>query len=169
MRKLLFLLALLSVLLSCSHKKTLTEQLTVAFSNHLSRIGPDATLDSVHILWSVPVTEKLGRVIDDTLYVREYNRIRTQLAGARQKNDRDSIAFYNYEIKVMEHEIDSISTAIGQGDTTRHYGSLICAAYSLEKQGHTANDSTLLYLDSAGVLRYTWYMDSSIARTTRSN
>lgn len=169
MRKWPLILSLSGVLSSCNRPtSTLTEQLTVAFSHHLSRIDPGVRLDSVHLLWSVPVTERLGRVIDDTVYVREYHRIRSQMAGALQRNDRDSIAFYRYEIAVLEREIDSISKAIGQGDTTRRYGSLLSAAYYLEKEGHTLNDSTLLYIDTSGVLRYTGYMDSSIARTIRS-
>jgi len=158
---------LAGVLIACTQKKPLTTQLTTAFGNHLARIDSTITLDSVKIIWSTPVNERLGRVIDDTVYVREYNRIKWQLAGAAAKNDRDSMAFYRYEIRVMEHEIDSIGKAIGQGDTTRSYGSLVACAYYLKRNEKAIKDSTLLYIDSAGALRYTGYMDSSIARTAR--
>jgi hypothetical protein len=106
-------------ILSC-REKTLNEQLTAAFSNHLNRLDPDASLDSVHIIWSVPVNEKLARVIDDTVYVREYNRIKRQLAKARMMNKK------------------------------------------------AIRDSTMLYLDSVYVLRYTQFMDSSMARAMRA-
>ena len=166
MRKFI-LLTSLCILQSCRHK-TFNEQLTVAFSNHLKDLDPDASLDSVRILWRTPVNQRLGRIIDDTVYVREYHRIRMQLASAESKGDRDSVAFYRYEIAVLEHGIDSVSKSIGQGDTIRQYGSLIACAYFLKKNNKTISDSTLIYLDSAHVLRYTAYMDSSIARTTRS-
>ena len=160
-------LTLVAGLPSCSHRKTQTEQLTDILSDHLTRIGPGVTLDSVHILWRVPVTERLGSIINDTVYMREYNRIRAQMAGARLRNDKDSMEFYSDEIAIMKREIDSISKAIGQGDTTHSYGSLMSIDYFLRKAGGTASDSTLVYIDSAGVLRFTDYMDSSLARTTR--
>ncbi|HVU94360.1 MAG TPA: hypothetical protein VHE34_04015 [Puia sp.] len=167
MRKCLPLAILAGALIACTPKKPLTAQLTTAFTNHLARIDSTITLDSVRIIWNVPVNERLARIIDDTVYVREYNRVKAQLAGAAAKNDRDSMAFYRYEIRVMEHEIDSISKAIGKGDTTHSYGSLVACAYYLKNKDRAIKDSTLLYIDSAGVMRYTGFMDSSIARTTR--
>lgn len=167
MRKCLPLAILAGALIACTPKKNLTAQLTEAFGNHLSRIDSSITLDSVKIIWSTPVNERLTRIIDDTVYVREYNRIKAQLAGAAARNDRDSMAFYRYEIRVMEHEIDSIAKAIGEGDTTLSHGSLVACAYFLKSHDKAIKDSTLLYIDSAGVMRYTGFMDSSIARTTR--
>jgi hypothetical protein len=169
MRKWPLLPALALCALACSHRKTLTQQLKEAFSSHLTKIAPEAGVDSIRILWSTPVNERLSRVIDDTVYIREYNRIKGQLQSALQKNDRDSMAFYRYEIAVMEREIDSITKSIGEGDTTRNFGSLLSCAYFLRKDDRHFADSTLLYLDSAHVLRYTGYMDSSIARTLRQH
>jgi hypothetical protein len=165
MRKLLIPAVALILSFSCTHKKTLPEQLAAAFSNRLTGLDPKATLDSVHILWSTPINERLGRIVDDSVYVREYNRITWQLAAARQNHLRDSAAFYRYEIHVMEREIDSISKVIPLGDTTHSAGVLIGCAYFLRKNGVVVADSTLLYLDTAQVLRYTWYMDESMART----
>lgn len=156
-------------LASCTTKMPLDEQLKTAFSNHLHRLAPTAALDSIHVLWSTPVNERLARIIDDTVYVREYNRIKWQLANARAKNDRDSLAFYRYEIRVMEREIDSISKAIPQGDTTHQYGDLIACSYFLRKDGRAFSDSTLIYLDSAHALRYTAFLDSSLARSMTSH
>src|SRR5580693_8963225 len=108
MKKPLLLSCILSLVLSCQHK-TFNDQLTDAFTNHLKDLDPDAVLDSVHILWRTPVNQKLARIIDDTIYVREYYRIRMELAGAQARNDKDSVAFCRYEISVLEHNIDSIS------------------------------------------------------------
>ena len=167
MRKLPLLLALALLLASCQQKKTLKEQLTTAFTNHLSTLQPNATLDSIRVIWNTPATERLGRIIDDSVYVREYNRIKDQLASATSKNDKDSMEFYRYEIAVLERGIDSVSKSIALGDTTRRYGSLLACAYYLTIDGKHLADSTLLFIDSTHVLRYTWVMDSSIAKTAR--
>jgi hypothetical protein len=168
MRKILLLLACSWVVVSC-HQPTLNEQLTAAFQNHLGRLDPEATLDSVHIIWNVSANERLARIIDDSIYVREYHRIRRQLANAEAINDRDSIAFYHYEIGVLEHGIDSVSESINRGDTTRSHGTLLNCSYFLTKAKRRIMDSTMLFIDSANVLRYTNFMDSSIARAMRAS
>src|SRR5215467_8209530 len=100
------------------HKQTLVEQLNKTFSNHLKQIDSSASLDSTHILWNVAVTQRLGRIFDDSIYVHEFNRVKSQLASARQKNNPDSIQFYQYEIDYMEKQIDSVTKAISEGDTS---------------------------------------------------
>ncbi|HLI92580.1 MAG TPA: hypothetical protein VKU83_03185 [Puia sp.] len=152
---------------ACTHKRTLTEQLTSTLSSHLRRLDPVAVVDSVHILWTVPVNERFGRVVDDTVYIREYSRLKTELAGAQQRNEKDSIAFLHYEIAVMEKEIDSISKAVAKGDTTDRFGTLIGCAYYLRSADRTRPDSTMLFVDSTNTLRFTEFLDSSLARTIR--
>jgi len=151
--------------LSCKHKSTLPEQLKITFSNHLRQLDSLATLDSVRIIWNTLVTERLGRIVDDSVYVREYSRLKTQLSNALQKNDRDTINFYRYEINVMEKEIDSITRSIPSGDTTKSYGHLLNCAYIINKSGKTLIDSTLIFVDSTSTLRFTEYLDSSLRRT----
>jgi hypothetical protein len=53
-----------------------------------------AMLDSLHVRWNIPVTQKMGRIYDDSIYVREYSRVKSQLAGALSLGDKDSIEFY---------------------------------------------------------------------------
>jgi len=168
MRK-LFLAILTLLVISCKqHRQSLAEQLTVTFSNHLKQIDSATELDSVHILWKVMVTERLGRIIDDSTYVREFTRIKAQLGNAQQKNDKDSIEFYQYEINYMEKEIDSLNRSIPGGDITKSYGSLIGCAYYIRRNNKTKIDSTILFIDSASTMRYTEYMDSAISRTIRT-
>ena len=167
MRKLFFSIFILLSVASCRHKQTLTEQLNVTFSKHLKQIDSAVALDSVHILWNISFTERLGRIIDDSIYLREYERIKTQLANAQQKNDKDSIEFYQYEISYMEKEIDSVSKSIEKGDTIHRYGYLVGCAYYLKKNNKAKMDSTILFIDSAAVIRYTEYMDSALSRTSR--
>jgi hypothetical protein len=168
MRQLLTAIFALLLIVSCAHRKSLSEQLNDSFSNHLKKLDSSATLDSVHIQWNANVTEKLSRIIDDSVYVREYNRIQAQLSEALPKNDKDSIAFYRYEINYMEKEIDSVTKSIPQGDTTRRYGYLIGCAYYISKNQKTRVDSTLIFIDSTSTMRYTEYMDSAIGRTVRA-
>jgi hypothetical protein len=167
MRKFILLLSSSWILLSC-RQSTLKERLTVAIGNQITRLDPNAHLDSVRIIWSVQVNERLARVIDDTVYVREYNRIIIQLASAVAKNDRDSIAFYHYELNVLERGIDSVSQSISQGDTTHQLGTLLAFAYFLTKKNMTMMDSTMIYIDSAHIIRFTSLLDSTISRTIRS-
>jgi hypothetical protein len=164
-RKLLFIAVFILVVISCRHRQTLTDQLTLVFSDHLSNIDSSATLDSVHILWNIPVTPRLTRIIDDSVYNREYTRIKAQLVSALQKQDRDSIEFYEYEIDVMQKEIDSISKGIEQEDTIRRYGHLIGCNFFIKKNGRSRKDATMVFVDSTSTLRFTEFMDSAIRRS----
>lgn len=168
MRQLSVAVVVLLLMGSCAHHKSLEQQLRESFANHLQQLDSSATLDSVHILWNARVTERLGRIIDDSVYVREYNRIQAQLSYALPKNDKDTIAFYRYEINYMEQEIDSVTKSIAQGDTLHKYGNLINCAYYITMNQKTKVDSTLIFIDSTSTMRYTEYMDSSIGRTIRT-
>ena len=167
MGKLTLTAFILLTCISCRQKQTLTEQLSLSFSHHLEQIDAAAKLDSVHILWNIPFNQRLARIIDDSIYVREYSRIKSQLAIAKQQNEKDSIAFYQYEINYMEQEIDSISRSIGQGDTAHAFGYLIGCAYYIKKKDMIRADSTILFVDSTHTIRFTEYMDSSLRRTVK--
>jgi hypothetical protein len=82
-----YLLVVLVCLTSACRHKSLNEQLAVAFTTHLKIVDPDAQLDSVRVLWSTPVNERLVRTIDDTVYVREYNRIKCLLSDEAREAD----------------------------------------------------------------------------------
>jgi hypothetical protein len=166
--RLIFAIAISLFFISCTHKQTLTEQLKHTFSDHLKQIDSAAVLDSVHILWNAAVTQRLGRTFDDSMYVREFTRIKTQLANAQQKNDRDSIEFYQYEINNIEKGVDSVTKSIPEGDTTKKYGYLIGCAYYIAKNGKTKTDSTILFVEPNSIMRYTEFLDSSLHRTIKS-
>lgn len=155
----------LLLIISCKPRKDLSEQLTESFANHLQKIDSLAALDSVQVLRKIPVTQRLSRIIDDSVYIREFVRVEVQLSSALHKNDKDSIAFYRYEINYMEKAIDSVTRSIAKGDTARKYGYLIGCAYYLKKNGKTKVDSTLVFIDTTSRIRYTEFMDSAIKRT----
>jgi|SRR5579862_9530967 len=165
MIKLFIGLIALAIFFSCSRQKNLSEQLAAAFSAHLGRIDQSAKLDSIHILWDLPVTPRLGRVIDDSVYIREYSRVRAQLASALAKHDGDSIDFYRYELDYMKKEIDSITRSIASGDTSLKFGYLIGCSYLIKINGKEKADSTIIFVDSVYTMRYTEFMDSALKRT----
>jgi hypothetical protein len=160
-----FLVLLLNI--SCKHQKNLSEKLYDSFANHLSRIDSSAILDSVHILWSTSATQKLGAIIDDSGYVREFMRVQMQLRSAQQKSDKDSIDFYQYEIGYMKGEIDSVTKSISLSDTTRKFGYLIGYDYYITKNKETKIDSTIIFIDSTSTLRFPEFMDSAIRKTIK--
>ena len=155
----------LLILVSCSQRKSLPQVLTESFTHHLQQIDSSATLDSIHILWNIRVTQRLGRIIDDSIYMREFVRVQAQLAGARVKNDKDSIEFYQYEADYMKKETDSITRSIALGDTIRQWGHLVGCAYYLTKNRQKKSDSTYIFIDSTATMRFTDLMDQALQRT----
>ncbi|MFI5154223.1 MAG: hypothetical protein ACHQET_12865 [Chitinophagales bacterium] len=167
MRKLLATMLVLLLNISCKHQKNLSEQLTESFVKHLGKIDSLAKLDSVHILWNTSATQKLGAIIDDSAFTREFMRVQLQLRSAQQKNEKDSIEFYQYELSYMKGEIDSVNKSISLADTSHKYGYLIGCAYYITKNKKTIIDSTLIFIDSTSTLRYTEFMDSAIKRSIK--
>ena len=165
-RTIISVLALLLVF-GCAHHRTLPESLTAIFSDHLRQIDSATTLDSLHVQWTVPITARIATVFNDSIYVREYTRIKGQLAAALVMGNKDSIDFYQYEIHYMEQEIDSISHGIGTSDTIHRYGSLVGCAYYLSGNKKTSLDSTVIFIDTTSTVRFTDYMDSSLRRTVK--
>jgi hypothetical protein len=152
----------------CHHPKTLPESLAVIFADHLQQIDSAAKLDSVHVRWNFPVTAKLGRIIDDTIYVREYSRVKAQLAGALAARDKDSIEFYEYEIQYMEKEIDSIAHGISLSDSSRRFGSLVGCSFYISKNKKAQMDSTVVFIDTTSTVRLTDFLDSALRRTVKT-
>jgi len=167
MRKLFPVIFLLSFIFSCKNHKDLAEQLKDSFANHLKRIDSSAVLDSVHILWNAPITDKLGRIIEDSILIREFTRVQSQMASAKQKNDKDSIEIYQYEINYMEKEIDAGTRSIVLADTSLKFGHLYGVAYSITKNQKTKMDSTIISIDSVSTMLFTEYLDSAIKRTIK--
>jgi hypothetical protein len=153
---------------ACNHRRTLPESLAIIFADHLQQIDSAATLDSVHVLWNIPVTEKLGRIIDDSIYIREYSRVKAQLAGALGAGDKDSIEFYEYEIHYMEKEIDSIGHGIGLSDSSRRFGSLVGCSFYITRNKKARMDSTILFIDTTSTVRFTDFLDSALRRTIKT-
>ncbi len=168
MLKALAIVAALLLAISCKTKKDLSAQLGETFAKHLLKVDSSSTLDSVHIIWSVRVTRKMGAIIDDTIYNRELMRLESQLAGAKERTDMDSIKFYVYEIHALRTQMDSVTKAIALQDTIRDAGHLMNCAYYISNPEKKRMDSVLVYIDSTSTIRYTDYLDAALSRTARS-
>ncbi|PWT75468.1 MAG: hypothetical protein C5B59_08890 [Bacteroidetes bacterium] len=165
MKGAIFAIAFFIIAISCRQHSTVQQQLQAALKHRLQRIDTTANLDSVHIIWNIPATQKLGTIIDDTFYLREYARIKSQLAAAAKNNEKDSVEFYQYEINYMEKEIDSISKAIAKADTTRLFGRLIGCSYFVSANNKTRTDTAFIFVDSTMTIRSTEFVDSALHRT----
>jgi hypothetical protein len=158
---------LLLFLCGCHHPRTLPESLAAVFSDHLRRIDSAAALDSLLVRWNLPVTQKMGRIFDDSIYVREYSRVKAQLAAAFSMGDRDSIEFYEYEIHYMEQEIDSIGHSIGLSDSSHRYGTVVGCSFYLSRNQKKKMDSTIVFIDTTSTIRFTDFIDSALRRTVK--
>ena len=167
MKKLLLPVIILLFNISCKQKKSLPDQLKEFLGNHLARLDSSATLDSVHIIRSTAITAKLASIIDDSIFTREYNSIRVQLKNASQKNEKDSVEFYQNETTYMEKEIDSLSRQIARSDTTHHFGFLIGCQIFISRNQISRMDSTFVVIDSKNTVQGADFIDSSLARSIR--
>ncbi len=162
-------IAVLALLMcGCHHPHTLPQSLATIFSDHLRGIDSAATLDSVQVHWKVAIDQKHGRIFDDSIYVREYTRVKAQLAEALPIGNKDSIEFYEYEIHYMEQEIDSIGRSIPLGDTTHSFGTLVGTSFYIRKNNKFGIDSTLVFIDTASTVRFTEFLDSALRRTVKT-
>jgi hypothetical protein len=159
---------LLLLLCGCHHPRTLPESLAAVFSDHLRQIDSAAALDSLHVRWNLPVTQKMGRIFDDSIYVREYSRVKAQLAGAFSMGDKDSIEFYEYEIRYMEQEIDSIGHSIGLSDSSHRYGTVVGCSFYLSRNQKKKMDSTIVFIDTTSTIRFVEFIDSALRRTVKT-
>jgi len=138
-----------SLFLACNTKSaSLEDQLKTSLVLHLKKIDSLAVLDSVRILYNIPLTEKLGRIIDDSVYALLIRRAQVKLLTAKENNDVKAIEQYQDELNYMNKVFDSVSNSISSGDTTRKYGHVIGVSYSISKNQITKIDSAVFFLDS---------------------
>jgi len=149
--------------LSCSEKSpSLSDQLKTNLISHLKKIDSVAVLDSIHIVYNVPLNERLGRIVDDSGYSMEIRNVQAQLSAAKEKNDEKGIEIYQGEISYMNKVSDSVSKSILSADTTRELGRMISIIYVISKNQKTQLDSALFFIDSASNMLYPSLIDWSL-------
>jgi hypothetical protein len=151
--------------LSCtsSRSKTIPEQLQSNFLVHAAKIDSSLVLDSFKVARIDTLVERLGRIIDDTIYKREFYRVQSQLANAVREQKKDSIEIYRDEINYMSPQIDSITKSIPKGDTTKLFGILASCAFRLKKNDKILKGMVYYFLDRNMNIQNADRIDSTIA------
>ncbi len=154
---------------SCKHAapKNISDQLRSDFSAHVKSMDSSLVLDSFKVFRIDTMVEKLGRIIDDTIYKIEFHRVQLQLANAIKEQNKDSIAIYQDELDYMAPQIDSVTKAISRGDTTKKMGILAACRFQLRKNDKTYNSNAYYFLDRSMRIINTDMIDSAIAFALR--
>src|SRR5664279_3565997 len=110
MKKIILPVFIFTVLiLSCKSKhKSLADRVKDNFLSHVKKMDSTLVLDSFSIIKIDTINRRTERIIDDTLYMMEFNRVRTQLANAKKGGRADSIEFYQGEVNYMQTQFDSL-------------------------------------------------------------
>jgi hypothetical protein len=151
--------------IGCHQSSSFQEQLDRYLAEHIKKLDTLVVLDSIRITQNIAVNQKLGAIIDDSIYMREYTRLKAQLAVAAALRQPDSMAYYRDEIHYMDKELDSIGRSIGRADTSSNFGHLIDCRIFISKLGRLKTDSVLLFMDSSSTLRFPQLMDSFLKKS----
>jgi len=149
---------------SCKPKpKNLSEQLKDNFSARLRKADSTLVLDSFIILGIDTVNRRMERIIDDSLYMREFVRVKAQLNNAIQEARRDSIEFYQGEVNYMLTQVDSLTREISKADTTQQLGWLAICKIQLGKINKKQDGMLYIFLDRTMTIRNSEMIDSTIS------
>jgi hypothetical protein len=147
MKALLNLSVFLSVIIffCCKSKPLdLQSELRTNFLAHLKKADSSLILDSFYLWKTDSFTQKVGAIIDDSIYSREFSRIKYLLEKSLKEQNPDSAAVYKYESDYMTSEIDSLTKNIDKADTTKKLGLIVRCRYRI-KRGDKAINSYVVY------------------------
>ena len=167
MNKLNLAIVLLTILNGCSNPPDLSNQLKTHFSSRLAKIDSAAIIDSFRIIGIDSSHEKMGKIIDDTIYIRLLHSVQAQLAHALTRKNKDSIEYFQDEIKYMSGQIDTLTNSISTADTVRKYGILVRCFYQISKDGRRKGDSIYYFFDNKMHLLDSDLVDSLIILSYR--
>ncbi len=164
-RPVLLIIILAMVTIGCTTKPaSLTSQLKTNFSFRLAKVDSLAVIDSFRILGVDTLVEKLGKIIDDTIYIRQLHAVQAQLDHALTRSNKDSIEYFKGEIKYMSGQIDTLTSSIETADTKSKFGLMIRCVYQISKKDRYKTDSVVYFLDAKGNILSTDIIDSSVSR-----
>jgi hypothetical protein len=157
------------VILSCQTKPvSLSDQLKTNLINHLEKIDSTVVLDSFKILRIDTIDKRMERIIDDSIYLREFARVQGQYVNALIKGERpDSIEFYKGEVDYMLTQFDSLNREILNADTTRKLGLAVVCRTQLRKNSSSQELMLYYFLDFGMRIWDSEMIDSSIATAAR--
>ncbi len=169
MKKISWMTLAYLLFLSCKSKPVnLSDQLKTNLITRLEKIDSTVLLDSFRILRIDTIDKRLERVIDDSIYMREFARVQGQYINALAKGVRpDSIEYYKGEADYMVTQMDSLKREISQADTTKKLGLAIVCKTQVSRHGGGQELILYYFLDFSGKIWDSELVDSSIATASR--
>jgi hypothetical protein len=146
----------------------LSSQLKSDLSSRLLRIDSSALIDSFKVMHVDTIVPRLGKIIDDTMYIRQLHSVQEQLAGAKTRLRKDSIAYFQGEVDYMTGQIDSLTASIKTADTTAKWGIMAGCYYQIHKNNAWAHDSIYYFIQNSGHIVNSEMLDSFIVRSYRN-
>ena len=153
---------------SCNTKTaSLPDQLKVNFLLRVNKIDSTVHLDSFRILRADTIDQRLERIIDDTIYTREFTYVQAQLANAIKAKKADSVGFYKEEVDYMTLQVESLTNVISKADTTKKLGIVTACSFQLSKKGATQQGMVYYFLDKNYKVWDSELIDTAIATVAR--
>jgi hypothetical protein len=153
------------LLFSCELKPpSLSDQLKTIFLSHLNKYDSTVVLDSFRVIRIDSIDQRHQRIIDDTIYMREFARVQGQLINSIIEKKSDSIGFYQDEVNYMETQLDSMNKEILKADTTSKLGLLVICKIQLSKHNRSREMMLRYLMDMNMNIWNTAMIDSTITR-----
>ena len=157
-----------SVISSCNTKTaSLPDQLKVNFLLRVNKIDSTVHLDSFRIVRADTVDQRLERIIDDSIYIREFTYVQAQLANALKEKKVDSIGFYKGEVDYMTPQVESLTNVISKADTTKKLGIVAVCSFQLSKKGASQRGMAYYFMDRSYKVWDSELIDTAIATVAR--
>jgi hypothetical protein len=157
-----------SVISSCNTKTaSLPDQLKVNFLLRVNKIDSTVHLDSFRIVRADTVDQRLERIIDDSIYIREFTYVQGQLANALKEKKIDSIGFYKGEVDYMTPQVESLTNVISKADTTKKLGIVAVCSFQLSKKAASQQGMAYYFMDRSYKVWDSELIDTAIATVAR--
>ncbi|HWY34194.1 MAG TPA: hypothetical protein VNX68_06075 [Nitrosopumilaceae archaeon] len=156
------------LLFSCESKSpSLSDQLKTIFLSRLKKNDSTVILDSFRVIRIDSIDQRHQRIIDDTIYMREFARVQGQLINSIIEKKSDSIGFYQDEVNYMGTQLDSMNKEIAKADTISKLGLLVICKIQLSKHNRSQERILRYLLDMNMNIWNSSMIDSSIATMVR--
>ena len=169
MKILIFLIFILIGIVGCksSSPPDLSSQLKGDLSSRLLKVDSSALIDSFKIIGVDTIVPRLGKIIDDTIYIRQLHSVQEQLAHAMTRPRKDSIEYFQGEVNYMTGQIDTLTESIKTADTTRKFGILARCYYQISKNGKNNKGLIYYFIQNTGHIMNSEMLDSLITTSYR--
>ncbi|MEP6749091.1 MAG: hypothetical protein ABJB86_15265 [Bacteroidota bacterium] len=171
MKKLiLFFLISAGIITGCKSYLTpdLSSQLKNDLANRLRKINSVVVIDSFKVVGVDTIVPRMGKIIDDTIYIRQLRSVQEQLAHAMMRTRKDSIEYFQDEVSYMTGQIDSLTESIKTADTTHKFGILARCNYQVSKNGKHTSGSLFYFIQNNGYIFNGEMLDSFLTRSCQA-